>query len=239
MMKCIIIDDEKLALDLLQNNISRIPYLDLVKRCKNAFEAITYLSENPVDLIFLDIQMPGISGLEFLHSLKDRPMAIIVSAYDNYAIEGFNLDVTDYLIKPVSFERFLKACNKCYELFQYKSNNAGPVESERKYFFVNVEYRQVKINFDKILFIEAMRDYVRIHMYEQKPVITHVSMKGIEERLSRQHFARVHKSYIVNISRITSIKRGSIMVGTNDVPLSENYKDALNKKLGISTDSAQ
>ncbi len=236
MMKCIIIDDEKLALDLLQNNISRIPYLDLVKRCKNAFEAITFLSENQVDLIFLDIQMPGISGLEFLHSLKDRPMAIIVSAYDNYAIEGFNLDVTDYLIKPVSFERFLKACNKCFELFQYKNSNAGPAETERKYFFVNVEYRQVKINFDKILFIEAMRDYVRIHMHEQKPVITHVSMKAIEERLSRQHFARVHKSYIVNISRITSIKRGSIMVGSNDVPLSENYKDALNKKLGISSD---
>ncbi|MEO8583329.1 MAG: LytTR family DNA-binding domain-containing protein [Flavitalea sp.] len=236
-MKCIIIDDEKLALDLLQNNIARIPYLDLVKRFKNAFDAITYLRENTVDLIFLDIQMPGISGLEFLQSLNERPMAIIVSAYDHYAIEGFNLDVTDYLIKPVSFERFLKACNKSYELHQHKNSFPGLQESERKYFFVNVEYRQVKIDFENILFIEAMRDYARIHIHEQKPVITHVSMKALEERVARQPFSRVHKSYIVNIARISSIKRGSIMVGSHEVPLSENYKDALNKKLGISTEA--
>ena len=232
MMKCIIIDDEKLALDLLQNNISRIPYLDLVKRCKNAFEAITFLSENPVDLIFLDIQMPGISGLELLHSLKDRPMAIIVSAYDNYAIEGFNLDVTDYLIKPVSFERFLKACNKAFLHQQQQS-----VQQDDKppaYFFVYVEYNQVKINIPEMLYIEGMKDYVKIFLSTStKPVITRMSLKAMEEKLLPHRFVRCHKSYIVAADKVTAIKRDLLCIGDAELPLSDSYKAEVERMLSL------
>jgi DNA-binding LytR/AlgR family response regulator len=232
MMKCIIVDDENLALDLMENNIARIPFLTLVKRCKNAFDAIRYLNEYPVDLMFLDIQMSGITGIEMLQTLKSPPMVILVSAYDNYAIEGFNLDVIDYLVKPVPFERFLKACNKALGIYQ-GMNSAG-LPPDRNYFFVNVEYRQVKINFEDIVYIEAMRDYIRIYLHNQKPVITHMSMKAIDEKLNEHHFTRIHKSYIVNVNRIKTIKRGMILIENQEVPFSENYKDQLNRKLGIS-----
>jgi DNA-binding LytR/AlgR family response regulator len=233
MIKCIIIDDEPLALDLLENSIARVPFLRLVKRCKNPFEALAYLSESPVDLIFLDIQMPGITGLEMLRSIKDPPQVVIVSAYDKFAIEGFNMDVTDYLIKPVSFDRFLKACNKVQTVAEYKQK--GIVGQEDNYFFVHVEYKQVKINFDQILFIEAMRDYIRIHLNNLKPVITHMSMKAVEKRLPDRGFQRIHKSYIVNVMKIKTVKKRMVIVEDQEVPFSQNYKDLLIQKAGISS----
>lgn len=230
-MRCMIVDDEKLALDLLENNIGRVPFLTLTKRCKNPFEAVSYLSESTVDLLFLDIQMPGITGVEMLQSLQNPPQVIMVSAYENYAVEGFNLDVTDYLVKPVSFDRFLKACNKAWKLFQMRGIKTDT--EQRSYFFVNVEYKQVKIIYDQILYIEGMRDYVRIHLNNQRPVITHMSMKAVEEKLPSQDFLRIHKSYIANLSRIKTLKKGIALIDTREVPFSENYKEELSRKLGI------
>jgi two-component system, LytTR family, response regulator len=233
MMRCIIVDDEKLALDLLENNISRIPFLQLVGRFTNPFDALSFLQKNQVDLLFIDIQMPGITGLEMLPGLKDNMQVVIVSAYENFAIDGFNLDVTDYLVKPVPFDRFLKACIKCQERFSYRTSGiAAP--AEKSYFFVNVEYAHVKINFINIIYIEAMRDYIRIVLCDDKPVVTRMSLKAIEEKLDANDFIRVHKSYIVNARMIVSIRKGLVLLASHQVPLSDNYRESVIRKLRIS-----
>ena len=233
-MKCIAVDDENLALDLLEDNISQVPFLQLVKRCKNALEALEAVQTEEVDLIFLDIQMPGLTGIQFVRSLQVKhPMIIFVTAYDRFALEGFNLDVLDYLVKPVSFERFLKACNKAQELFLLKTQNKEPeatTEPELDFIFVNADYSHVKINFDDISHIEGMKDYIKIHLISQpKPVITRLSIKSMEEKLPTNEFIRVHKSFLVSISKIKSIRNNKIQVDKHIVPVSENYREDLMK----------
>src|SRR5215207_5543655 len=233
MLNCIAVDDEKLVLDLLVDNIQKIPFLRLVKSCKNAMEAAALLHYEQVDLILLDIQMPGLNGLKFLESLQNPPMVIFVTAYKEYAVEGFNLNAIDYLLKPVSFERFLKACNKAYEFFKLQQKPASR-EEHPDYFFVYVEYNLVKISMSDILYIEGMKDYVKIHLTSSsKPVITKMSMKSLEEKLSAHQFLRTHKSYIVSASKVTAIKRDLICVGSLELPLSESYKSSVEKMLSI------
>ncbi len=233
MLNCIAVDDEKLVLDLLVDNIEKVPFLHLVKRCKNAMEAAEILHQEKVDLIFLDIQMPGLNGLQFLTYLQNAPMVIFVTAYKEHALEGFNLNAIDYLLKPVSFERFLKACNKAYEMYNLQQK---PVVKEEKpdYFFVYVEYNLVKISIPDILYIEGMKDYVKIFISSStKPVITKMSMKAMEEKLAGHRFARTHKSYIVSASKVTAIKRDLICIGSLELPLSESYKPSVEKMLSI------
>ena len=230
-MKCIAVDDEKLVLDLLVDNIQQVPYLQLVKRCRNAMEAAEALHAHDVDLIFLDIQMPGLNGLQFLQSLKHPPKVILITAYPEYAIEGFNLDVVDYLLKPVSFERFLKACNKALELHRLQQK---PVAKEDlpDYFFVYVEYIQVKVSIPAIVYIEGMKDYVKIYLDNTtKPVITKISLKAIQEKLAGFRFARTHKSYIVAADKVTAVKRDLVCLGGLELPLSESYKAAVGDML--------
>lgn len=231
MMNCIAVDDEKLVLDLLVDNISKVPFLHLQKRCKNAMEAAEALQQAKTDLIFLDIQMPGLNGLQFLESLYNPPMVIFVTAYKEYAFEGFNLNAVDYLLKPFSFERFLKACNKAHDLFNLHQK---PVQKEEApgYFFVYVEYNQVKVLVDDILYIEGMKDYIKIFLASStRPVITKMSLKAIEEKLAGYRFIRIHKSYIVAASKITAIKRDLVCIGNIELPLSEGYKSNLEKIL--------
>src|SRR5882724_750255 len=193
MLRCIAVDDEPLALDLLEDNIRQIPYLQLEAKCKNAIEAIEILRRENIDLIFLDIQMPGLTGLQFIQSLTVKPMIILITAYDQYALEGFNLDVIDYLVKPVSFERFLKACNKAWEFSKLKNHNAKSADgsnAELDYFFVNAEYSLVKVVMDDIILIEGLKDYVKIHLANNKPLIIRISMKSIEEKLPGKKFIR-------------------------------------------------
>lgn len=221
-MRCIAVDDEKLVLDLLADNISQVPYLHLVKACKNSMEVIEALVHDQIDLLFLDIQMPKLSGLQLLQTLKDPPMIILVTAYEKYALEGYNLNVVDYLLKPVSFTRFLQACNRAKELFDLK-NDTKRLSTE--YIFVNVEYTLVKIQFADILFIEGLRDYIKIHLASSsKGVLTNMSMKAMEEKLPAGKFIRVHKSFIIAADKVTIIKRDTVCIGSHSIPLSNFYK---------------
>ena len=231
MMRCIAVDDEKLVLELLVDNISQVPYLQLIKACRNAMEAIEILQQEKIDLIFLDIQMPKLSGLQFIQTLQQPPMIILITAYEKYALESYNLNVVDYLLKPVSFERFLKACNKAKKLYDLE-NEKTDIHKEQlpDHIFINVEYTLVKISFADILFIEGLKDYMKIHLASSsKPAITKMSLKGMEEKLPADKFIRVHKSYIVAADKITVIKRDLVYVGNNEIPVSDFYKENLSK----------
>jgi len=229
MLRCLAIDDEPLALELLEDNISQVPYLELAGKCNNALEALKFLQEHSVDLIFLDIQMPGLTGLQFIQSLTVKPMIILVTAYEKFALEGFNLDVVDYLVKPVPFERFIKACNKALELYNLRNKQNESKEQEPEYFFVNVEYSLQKIDFTDIQWVEGLKDYIKICLKSNsKPVITRMSMKSIEDTLPSNRFIRIHKSYIVSITSITSIRKNSVFVGQMELPVGDNFKDGLN-----------
>jgi Response regulator of the LytR/AlgR family len=230
MLNCIAVDDEKLVLDLLADNIQQVPFLNLVATCRNAMEAAEVLQTEEVHLIFLDIQMPGLSGLQFMQSLNNPPMVIFVTAYKDYALEGFNLNAIDYLLKPVSFERFLKACNKAHELFKLQQKPTPP--TQRDYFFVYVEYNLVKVSIPEILYIESMKDYVKIFITSSsKPIITKASLKAMEEKLSGHRFVRIHKSYIVSVDKITAIKRDLVCLDKIELPLSESYKADVEKMI--------
>jgi DNA-binding LytR/AlgR family response regulator len=228
MLRCIAVDDEPLALELLEDNISKVPYLQLVAKCNNALEAMKVLQQQPADLIFLDIQMPGLTGLQFIQSMTEKPMIILITAYEKYALEGFNLNVTDYLVKPVSLDRFVKACNKAKELYELKNrtNKDGP--SNPDYFFVNVDYSLLKINFNDIRYIEGLKDYIKIHLKSSpRAIITRMAMKAIEEELPVAKFLRIHKSYIVSLEHITAIRKNSVFLDEMELPVGENFREAV------------
>jgi DNA-binding LytR/AlgR family response regulator len=227
MLRCLAIDDEPLALELLEDNISQVPFLQLAGKCNNAIEAIQFLKENPVDLIFLDIQMPGLTGLQFIQSLTQRPMIILVTAYEKFALDGFNLDVVDYLVKPVPLDRFIRGCHKAWELYQLKNKPSG-TEYTPTYFFVNVEYSLHKVEFADILWVEGLKDYIRINLKApSKPVVTRMGMKTLEDQLPPSKFIRIHKSYILAIAAITSIRKNSVFIGATEFPVGDNYKEAV------------
>lgn len=227
MIHCIAVDDEPLALELLEDNISKLPYLKLAGSYDNAIDAMKAVQEQKIDLIFLDIQMPGLTGLQFIQSLTVKPMIILVTAYEKYALEGFNLEVTDYLVKPVSVERFIKACNKAKELFDLR-NHPVVAKGSPAYFFVNVEYSMVKVSVDDIVYIEGLKDYIKIHLHSStKAIITRMAMKAIEEQLPPAKFTRIHKSYIVSLAFITAVKKSSVFIGNIELPVSDNYKEAV------------
>src|SRR4051794_21183193 len=205
MIRCLAVDDEPLALELLEDNIRQIPYLEFTGGCSNALDALKFIQQQPVDLIFLDIQMPGLTGIQFVQSLSTRPMIILVTAYEKFAIESYDLDVVDYLVKPVAFDRFLRACNKALELFELRAKKHQPAGEPPNYFFVNVEYSLDKIDFSDIQWVEGLKDYIKIHLLRgQRPVITRMSMKSVEDQLPAGRFVRIHKSYIVSIAAISS-----------------------------------
>src|SRR5258705_3898849 len=234
MLRCIAVDDEPLALELLEDNISKVPYLNLVATCGNAMEAMKVLQEETVDLIFLDIQMPKLTGIQFIQSLSNRPMIILITAYEKFALEGFNLDVVDYLVKPVSFDRFVKACNKAWERYQLKTKPKEITAGESQdYIFVNVDYSLLKVVIDDIMWIEGLKDYIKIHLKSSsRQVITRMTMKSIEELLPGNRFIRIHKSYIAAIAFITAVRKTTLMIGAEELPVSETYQDALMKLTG-------
>lgn len=231
-MRCIIVDDEPLVRELLEDNVSQVPFLQLVASCKSALEALDILQKQRVDIIFLDIHMPRLNGLQFLQSLHHPPLVIIISAYEKYAVEGFNLQVADYILKPFSFDRFLKACNRAAELFQVKSSVNSPSTEKNFDFFVNVEYSHVKIVAADILYIESCKDYLKIYLTSAvRPVVTRMSLKTIEAKLPVAAFIRTHKSFLVAVSKITTIKRDLVCIGETEIPVSETFRENINKVL--------
>lgn len=237
MLNCIAVDDEPLALSLLEDNISKVPYLKLVAKCSDAFEATKVLQEQAIDLVFIDIQMPGLTGLQFIESLVHKPMIILITAYKQYALEGYILDVVDYLMKPVPMDRFLKACNKAKALHEMKIANTqitGTVKAD--YFFVNVDYSLVKIMFDDIIWIEGLRDYIKIHLTSTtKPPLIRMSLRAIEEQIPPSKFLRIHKSYVVNIDSITAICKNSVFINDIELPVGETYRDIIVRLTGKNT----
>lgn len=227
------IDDEPLALELLADNIRQVPFLNLVASCRNAFEALKVLQTRAVDLIFIDIQMPGLSGLQFISSLEHKPLAIFITAYKEFALEGYELAVVDYLIKPVSLERFVKACNRAleqYELRQQKEHPAATAVSD--YLFLPADYSQVKVKLSDIRYIEGLKDYVKIHLKSTpKPQLFRSTLKALEPELPRQQFIRIHKSYLVAIESITAIKKSGLFIGTLELPIGETYREAVDQLL--------
>ncbi|MDT8887764.1 LytR/AlgR family response regulator transcription factor [Aquirufa regiilacus] len=241
-MNCIVVDDENMGRKLLEENVRQIPFLHLVASCKNAFEAMEQLQTNSIDLIFLDIQMPGMLGTQLIQTLAKKPLVIFVTAYDNYAVESYQLDAVDYLMKPVSLERFSLAANKAYQLFNMQKPVAQtvsvPQEALEDFFFVNVEYSLVRISIQQISHIEGLKDYVKIFLDgERRPVLTKMTMKSIEAKVLPHGFMRVHKSFIVNLRRIESIKQQRIKIGTYDIPVSDSHAADLMEKLNFTRPS--
>ena len=218
-INCIVIEDEPLALKKINEFISQVDYLNLLEGFDNAVKAIGFLKNNSVDLIFLDIRMKKLTGIQFLESLKSKPKVIITSAYDEYALKGYELDVSDYLLKPFAFDRFLKSVEKVYN--NLVTNN---IEQKPDYIFVKTEYRIEKIELKSILYIQGMKDYLQIFTIDKK-IMTLQSFKNLVQVLPDREFVRVHNSYMVSISKIDSIERKRIKIGDSLIPISDSYKD--------------
>lgn len=218
-INCIVIEDEPLALKKINEFIGEVEYLNLLMSFDNAITAISFLKNNPVDLIFLDVRMKKLSGIQFLESIQQKPKVIITTAYDEYALKGYELDVSDYLLKPFSFERFLKSVEKVYSVIENKK-----VGQNTGYIFIKTEYRIEKIELKDILFIQGMKDYLQICMADKK-IMTLQSFKKMIQVLPENEFVRVHNSFIVSLSKIENIERNRIKIGENSIPISESYKD--------------
>ncbi len=230
--KCLIVDDEPLALDVLESYIHKVPNLQLVARCSNAIEALSQLRNHDISILFLDIQMPEITGVEFLKSLKNPPCVIFTTAYSEYAMDGFNLDAVDYLLKPISFDRFLKATNKAIaQLTPLKSKKEATSvnhENESDFIFVKSDKKIVKIGLDEILYIEGLKDYVIIFTPAGR-IITLQTMKNLEEKLPSDQFIRVHRSFIISLNRMKSISNNSVDVNGKQIPIGKLYRDPFMK----------
>jgi Response regulator of the LytR/AlgR family len=224
-LNCLIVDDEPLALDLLENYVTKTPFLHLAGRCENAFQAMERIQQNDIDLLFLDIQMPDLNGIEFSKTLGERPKVIFTTAFEQYAVEGFRVDALDYLLKPISYPEFLQAANKAKRWYELSSKTSAPAESSNT-IFVKSDYKLVQIDLNKILYIEGVKDYVRIFLEDDaKPVMSLMSMKSMEENLPADRFMRVHRSFIVQLDKIKTIERNRIVFGKEYIPISDSYKD--------------
>jgi two-component system LytT family response regulator len=236
MMRCLLVDDEPLALDLIEDNLKHVNYIQVAGRCHTAGEALIMLQSQQIDLLFCDIHMPGVNGLQLVKSLIKKPMVIFVTAYEKFAIDGFELDVIDYLVKPVPLERFLKACHKAYKLFELNKKSTEQMPVRKSHFFIHADYNLVKISFNDIEYIEGLKDYVKINFAnQQKPVISRTSIKAIELQLPSDMFYRVHKSYLINVDYVLQIRRGKIKTLNAELPLSDNYRDMINEMIGKET----
>ncbi|NVO03428.1 MAG: response regulator transcription factor [Bacteroidetes bacterium] len=225
-MQCIAVDDEPLALKKLASYIEKIPFLELVAECRSAFEAMSAINDNKIQLLFIDINMPNLSGLEFVKSLTIKPFVVFTTAYSEYAIEGFQVEAVDYLLKPISFENFLKAANKVKNLIDLTTTQQKEsIKRKANHLFVKSEYKLIRIELDDIKYLESQHEYVKIHLINNAPVLTQITLKGIEEQLPAEQFMRVHRSFIVNLKRVSVIERNRIVFdGKVYIPVSDQYK---------------
>ena len=231
MLNVVIVDDEPLALEGLSNYVREVDFLSLVGTGENPIELMNILGATMVDLVFLDIQMPKMNGIDYLKIAQNRPMVILTTAYPSYAIEGYRLNVLDYLLKPILFDRFIQAAHKAKDYQQLKSQQSTTAQkTPEDYFFVKCDHKYEKIFFDDILYIQGMQNYVAIFTRKGK-YITHLTLKNIEANLLPHSFIRVHKSYIVSIPKISSVESQEIRVASKGIPLSRNYKEQVMDKV--------
>jgi two-component system, LytTR family, response regulator LytT len=232
MIRCIAIDDEPLALRQLSGYIEKTPFLELTGSYDSALKAIGVLKIERIDLIFVDINMPDLNGMDFVKSLENPPMIVFVTAYSEFALEGFRVDAIDYLLKPISYGDFIRSANKVKSWFDNHHNNSEEGRSDKDFLFIKSDYKILRINFDNIKYIEGMSEYIKIHLTDSRPVMTLLSMKAIKDQLPTDRFMRVHRSYIVNLSKITVIERSRIIFdGKIYIPVSEQYKNAFQNYL--------
>ncbi len=225
-INCIVIDDELPAIQQMEDYIARVPFLKLLKSFDNAIEPITFLQSNAVDLMFLDIEMEGFTGLQLIKTLQHKPRIILTTAYDQYAIKAFDLNVSDYLLKPISFERFIQSIDKIFDSFTtHRQVEDEGAQYKRDYFFVKTEFRMQRVDFNDILYIEGMKEYLRIHTKTAK-IMTIQSFKNMEAILPSEQFIRVHKSYIVAINKIECVEKSRISIANTIIPISDTYKEA-------------
>ena len=227
MIRTIAIDDEPLAVQLVNGYISKTPFLELVRSFDNPLDAMEFLDDNQVDLIFLDIQMPDLTGIEFTRILENHPKIIFTTAYEKYALEGFKLEAVDYLLKPFSYEEFLKAAKKAEKLIRLETTeHHEKIEANNEFLFLKSEYKIRRINFNEIKYIEGLKDYVKVYLQnEPKPILSLNSLKSLEAKLPETKFMRVHRSFIVNLEKIDTIERSRIVFGKVYIPISEQYKE--------------
>ncbi|MGE4586577.1 MAG: LytR/AlgR family response regulator transcription factor [Mangrovibacterium sp.] len=226
MIKTIALDDEPLALKLVADYIRKTPFLELIGKFDNPLDAIDYLGEDPVDLVILDIQMPDLSGIDFTRTLQDGTKVIFTTAYEQYALEGFRLNAVDYLLKPFSYQEFLTAVQKARKLIEMERPASHTLEVKNQFLFVKSEYKIRRINFEEILYVEGLKDYIKIYLVsEPKPILSLNTMKGLAEKLPSGRFMRVHRSYLVNLNRVSTIERGCILFGKTRIPVSDRYKE--------------
>lgn len=230
-LNCLIVDDEPVARKGIAEYVSDVEFLNLAGQCENALKASALLSQQTIDLIFLDIQMPKISGIDFLKTLNHPPLVIFTTAYSEYAVEGYSLDVVDYLMKPITFDRFLKAAQKALEIYTLKrAASLHPREALPDYFFVKCDSKFEKIFYHEVRYIEAMQNYAVIHTLNRK-LITYITMSSLEHQLPGDQFLKVHKSFIVSIAHIKALEGNEILIGETRIPISRNLKDEVTKHI--------
>jgi DNA-binding LytR/AlgR family response regulator len=231
-MNCIIVDDNKLARTALKQLISQVKFLNLVEECSNSVDAFNYLRKENVDLVFLDIEMPGMSGIELIKNLEKRPIIIFITAKKNYAIEAFELNVADYLVKPVDLPRFMVAVSRARELYLNKDQKVEENNKDKDYIFVRSNSVLTKIRTNDILYVQALGDYVNIYTPDKR-VTVHITLRGMEEKLPPSMFYRLHRSFLVGLNHIDGVEEGTAYVGKHPIPIGEQYKKELLKKLNL------
>lgn len=229
---CMVVDDEPIARDILASHIEKTPGLKLVKSCMNATEAYEGLYQHQVDLLFLDIQMPVITGTDFLRSLRNPPLVVFTTAYQQYAVEGFELNSVDYLLKPITYDRFYQAIEKVKERIAYKTNLPQAVPIQADYIFIKQDTKLVRVNYNQINYIEAEKDYSSVYLTDKR-IFASMHLKIFEDTLPKDQFMRIHRSYIVNMSKIKSIKGNMVELEQAEIPIGATYREELLKLLGI------
>ncbi len=232
MIRTIAIDDEPLALKLISGYITKTPFLELVNTFDNPLSVLEFLENDSVDLIFADIQMPDLTGTEFVRLMEKGPKVVFTTAYERYAVEGFKLNAVDYLLKPFSYEEFVVAAQKVQRLLDLEQKALPQIEANNEFLFLKSEYKIRRINFNDILYIEGLKDYIKVFVKnEEKPILSLSTLKMVESKLPTKHFMRVHRSFIVNLDKIDTIERSRIVFGKEYIPISEQYKDSFQEFL--------
>lgn len=231
-IKCIAIDDEPLALKQISSYIDKTPFLETVALCQSAFDALELLEKQDVDLLFVDINMPDLNGMDFVKSLSKRPQIIFTTAYSEYAVEGFQVDAIDYLLKPIGYNSFLKAVNKARTWFELKQQKSITGEESNDEIFVKADYKVIRIRLADILFVESANEYIKIHLDNTDVITTLMRLKVLEEQLAGKHFMRIHRSFIVALDKIKAIERNRVILGAKTIiPVGEQYRELFQEYL--------